>query len=133
MRLLPAGQIMAAAALLEKKRNPSDRDIDAIENICRCGTYFRIRSAIKQAATQRRGSRAAAAPAAAAARDGGAAKVTREAEGVLAAADVGGTRVLPATGAGAGAAGLIAAAAAAIRGRRETDDELEQAEPVAEG
>ena len=44
------GQIMAAAALLASNPNPTDADIDAIENICRCGTYFRIRQAIKQAA-----------------------------------------------------------------------------------
>jgi isoquinoline 1-oxidoreductase subunit alpha len=46
------GQIMAAAALLKRKPNPSDEDIDAIENVCRCGTYFRIREAIKQAAAR---------------------------------------------------------------------------------
>jgi isoquinoline 1-oxidoreductase alpha subunit len=39
-----------AVALLRNKRNPSDADIDAIENICRCGTYGRIRPAIKNAA-----------------------------------------------------------------------------------
>jgi isoquinoline 1-oxidoreductase alpha subunit len=44
------GQIMAAVALLKRKSNPSDEDIDKIENVCRCGTYFRIREAIKQAA-----------------------------------------------------------------------------------
>jgi isoquinoline 1-oxidoreductase alpha subunit len=44
------GQIMAAAALLADNPNPSDADIDALENICRCGTYFRIRTAIKRAA-----------------------------------------------------------------------------------
>ncbi|MGH3874066.1 MAG: (2Fe-2S)-binding protein [Pseudonocardiaceae bacterium] len=44
------GQIMAAVALLRKNANPSDADIDRIENVCRCGTYFRIRQAIKQAA-----------------------------------------------------------------------------------
>ncbi|HEU4534485.1 MAG TPA: (2Fe-2S)-binding protein [Polyangiaceae bacterium] len=44
------GQIMAAVALLRKKPNPSDAEIDAIENVCRCGTYFRIRQAIKRAA-----------------------------------------------------------------------------------
>ncbi len=44
------GQIMTAVALLKRKPNPSDEDIDKIENICRCGTYFRIREAIKQAA-----------------------------------------------------------------------------------
>ena len=44
------GQIMAAVALLATTPNPTDADIDAIENICRCGTYFRIRQAIKRAA-----------------------------------------------------------------------------------
>jgi aerobic-type carbon monoxide dehydrogenase small subunit (CoxS/CutS family) len=45
------GQIMAAAALLKENKNPSDADIDAaMTNICRCGTYQRIRAAIKQAA-----------------------------------------------------------------------------------
>jgi isoquinoline 1-oxidoreductase subunit alpha len=45
------GQIMAAVALLATTPNPTDADIDEIENICRCGTYVRIRSAIKRAAT----------------------------------------------------------------------------------
>ncbi len=46
-----SGQIMAAAALLAKKAKPSDRDIDqAMTNICRCGTYQRIRQAIHLAA-----------------------------------------------------------------------------------
>lgn len=46
------GQIMAAAALLAKKPAPSDADIDAAMrgNICRCGTYQRIRRAIHRAA-----------------------------------------------------------------------------------
>jgi isoquinoline 1-oxidoreductase alpha subunit len=46
------GQIMQAAALLKDTPNPSDEDIDSIMsgNICRCGTYPRIRAAIKQAA-----------------------------------------------------------------------------------
>jgi isoquinoline 1-oxidoreductase alpha subunit len=44
------GQIMAAVALLKKTKNPTDADIDAIQNICRCGSYFRIREAIKHAA-----------------------------------------------------------------------------------
>jgi len=44
------GQIMAAVALLGRTLDPSDADIDAIENVCRCGTYFRIREAIKKAA-----------------------------------------------------------------------------------
>jgi isoquinoline 1-oxidoreductase subunit alpha len=47
-----SGQIMAAAAFLKETPNPSDADIDAgITNICRCGTYPRIRAAIHRAAT----------------------------------------------------------------------------------
>jgi isoquinoline 1-oxidoreductase alpha subunit len=47
-----SGMLMAAAALLAKNANPSDADIDAaITNICRCGTYPRVRDAIKTAAT----------------------------------------------------------------------------------
>jgi isoquinoline 1-oxidoreductase alpha subunit len=48
-----SGQIMSATALLNRTANPSDADIDAAMsgNICRCGTYVRIRAAIKQAAT----------------------------------------------------------------------------------
>ena len=48
-----SGQIMSAAALLAHVPDPSDADIDAAMsgNICRCGTYVRIRQAIKQAAT----------------------------------------------------------------------------------
>ncbi|MEY8020171.1 (2Fe-2S)-binding protein [Muriicola sp. SD30] len=47
-----AGQIMSAAALLKNNPNPSDQDIDAAMdgNICRCGTYVRIKQAIKTAA-----------------------------------------------------------------------------------
>lgn len=44
------GQIMAAAALLAGTPHPTDADIDALENVCRCGTYNRIRKAIKSAA-----------------------------------------------------------------------------------
>ncbi|MGH6749368.1 MAG: (2Fe-2S)-binding protein [Methyloceanibacter sp.] len=45
------GQIMSASALLASNPNPTDADIDAAMsgNICRCGTYLRIRAAIKQA------------------------------------------------------------------------------------
>ncbi|MEP7297378.1 MAG: (2Fe-2S)-binding protein [Burkholderiales bacterium] len=47
-----SGMLMAASALLVKNPNPSDADIDAaITNVCRCGTYPRIRDAIKTAAT----------------------------------------------------------------------------------
>jgi isoquinoline 1-oxidoreductase alpha subunit len=47
-----SGQIMSASALLASNPNPTDADIDAAMsgNICRCGTYVRIREAIKQAA-----------------------------------------------------------------------------------
>jgi isoquinoline 1-oxidoreductase subunit alpha len=47
-----SGQIMSATALLQSKPNPSDQDIDAAMagNICRCGTYPRIRAAIRNAA-----------------------------------------------------------------------------------
>jgi isoquinoline 1-oxidoreductase alpha subunit len=46
-----SGQIMAAAALLRKTPKPSDKDIDeAMTNICRCGTYQRIRAAVHLAA-----------------------------------------------------------------------------------
>jgi isoquinoline 1-oxidoreductase alpha subunit len=44
------GQIMAAVALLKRTSSPTDEDIRAIENVCRCGTYFRIREAIMSAA-----------------------------------------------------------------------------------
>ncbi len=44
------GQIMAAAALLERTRNPAESDFAAIGNLCRCGTYPRIRAAILRAA-----------------------------------------------------------------------------------
>ena len=46
-----SGQIMAAAALLKRKPKPTDQDIDhAMTNICRCGTYHRIRAAVHAAA-----------------------------------------------------------------------------------
>jgi isoquinoline 1-oxidoreductase alpha subunit len=49
-----SGMIMAAAALLAAKPQPSDADIDAaMSNICRCGTYNRVRAGIKQAAAAR--------------------------------------------------------------------------------
>jgi isoquinoline 1-oxidoreductase subunit alpha len=51
-----SGQIMSAAALLAATPHPDDADIDAAMagNICRCGTYVRIRDAIKRAANERR-------------------------------------------------------------------------------
>jgi aerobic-type carbon monoxide dehydrogenase small subunit (CoxS/CutS family) len=50
------GQIMSAAALLAKNPNPSDAEIDAAMNgnLCRCGTYLRIREAIHHAALMAR-------------------------------------------------------------------------------
>ncbi|HEX5960445.1 MAG TPA: (2Fe-2S)-binding protein [Rhodanobacteraceae bacterium] len=50
-----AGQIMAAADLLARKPKPSDADIDGIANLCRCGSYPRIRRAIKRAAQAMQG------------------------------------------------------------------------------
>lgn len=52
-----SGQLMSATALLKQNPNPSDADIDAFMagNICRCGTYVRIRAAIKSAAKATRG------------------------------------------------------------------------------
>lgn len=49
-----SGQLMSAAELLREKPNPSDKDIDDAMsgNICRCGTYSRIRAAIHQAAAE---------------------------------------------------------------------------------
>jgi isoquinoline 1-oxidoreductase alpha subunit len=54
-----AGQIMTAAALLKSNPHPSDEDIDATMagNLCRCGTYLRIRAAIKEAAAAPQGAR----------------------------------------------------------------------------
>jgi isoquinoline 1-oxidoreductase alpha subunit len=55
-----SGQIMAAAALIAQKPNPSDADIDAaMTNICRCGTYQRIRAAVRRAAEYAQGSQPA--------------------------------------------------------------------------
>ena len=58
-----SGMLMAAAALLAKNSSPSDADIDAaITNICRCGTYPRIRDAIQTAAKELRGQPRGGAP-----------------------------------------------------------------------
>ena len=46
------GQIMQAAAMLKTNKAPTDADIDGIMNVCRCGTYCRIRTAIKRAAAE---------------------------------------------------------------------------------
>ena len=63
-----SGQIMQAAALLKQKPRPTDADIDSAMkgNICRCGTYQRIREAIKTAANKTTASRPASAKPAAA-------------------------------------------------------------------
>jgi isoquinoline 1-oxidoreductase alpha subunit len=55
-----AGQLMSAAALINQNANPTDTDIDAAMqgNLCRCGTYVRIRAAVKRAAELHRGVRA---------------------------------------------------------------------------
>ena len=52
-----AGQMMSAAALLSENTSPSDEDIDTAMsgNLCRCGTYPRIRAAVKMAAQTLRG------------------------------------------------------------------------------
>jgi isoquinoline 1-oxidoreductase subunit alpha len=49
-----AGQIMSAVALVRAKREPTDEDIDSVmsANLCRCGTYPRIRRAVKRAAAE---------------------------------------------------------------------------------
>jgi isoquinoline 1-oxidoreductase alpha subunit len=46
-----AGQIMATVDLLKRKAEPSAADVNSITNLCRCGTYVRIRKAIRRAAT----------------------------------------------------------------------------------
>ena len=53
-----AGQLMAAADLLKKSPTPTDAEIDGLTNICRCGTYPRIRRAIHRAAALMAGERA---------------------------------------------------------------------------
>jgi aerobic-type carbon monoxide dehydrogenase small subunit (CoxS/CutS family) len=57
-----SGQIMSVAAFLAEKPDPTDADIEAAMagNLCRCGTYLRIRAAIKKAATMMSGKDAAA-------------------------------------------------------------------------
>jgi isoquinoline 1-oxidoreductase alpha subunit len=50
-----AGMLMAAASLLNENNNPTDEDINAyVDNICRCGTYLRVREAIHKAAEMMR-------------------------------------------------------------------------------
>jgi isoquinoline 1-oxidoreductase alpha subunit len=54
-----SGQLMSAAALLASNKNPSDAQIDEAMsgNLCRCGTYVRVRAAIKTAAAEMRGAK----------------------------------------------------------------------------
>jgi isoquinoline 1-oxidoreductase subunit alpha len=54
-----SGQLMSAAALLANNKSPTDADIDAAlsGNICRCGTYVRVRAAVKTAAAELRGAK----------------------------------------------------------------------------
>ena len=55
-----SGQLMSAAALLARNKNPNDAEIDEAMkgNVCRCGTYVRVRAAIKTAAAEMRGAKA---------------------------------------------------------------------------
>jgi isoquinoline 1-oxidoreductase alpha subunit len=55
-----SGQLMSAAALLAKNKKPTETDIDGAMsgNICRCGTYARVRAAVKTAAAEMRGEKA---------------------------------------------------------------------------
>ena len=48
-----SGQILSAVALLKQRPQPTDADINTITNICRCGTYVRVRRAIHRAATSK--------------------------------------------------------------------------------
>jgi len=48
-----SGQIMSAVALLSEKPKPTDADINMITNLCRCGTYVRVRRAIHRAAASK--------------------------------------------------------------------------------
>lgn len=95
------GQIMAAVALLKRTPHPTDADIDAIENVCRCGSYFRIREAIKSAAAKLAASRSPSGAAGA-----GSSAASDSKGGMLAAAGLG------AEAAAAGAAALGTAALA---------------------
>ena len=52
VRLLPGRPDLAAVALLERNPDPAPADVDAITNLCRCGTYVRIRRAIARAARE---------------------------------------------------------------------------------
>jgi isoquinoline 1-oxidoreductase alpha subunit len=108
------GQIMAAVALLRRTLTPTDAEIDEIENVCRCGSYVRIREAITSAAAKLRAAKARPVRRAAAAGGGG---------GAVAAGSASSGPQLPATGAD-GAVPTVAvaavAAAAALRAATRT-------------
>ena len=109
------GQIMAAVALLKRTSNPTDADIDKIENVCRCGTYFRVRKAIKSAAATMaaRGGTSTV---------GSGSVVPAVAAGSAGSGPVTAVGTLPTTGAAAGAAVAGAAAlGAAALGRHLLD------------
>lgn len=119
------GQIMSAIDLLNRTRTPSDVDIETIDNVCRCGTYFRIREAIKRAAELMDARDAAApapVPAAASAAQPSAAPAAQPAAVPVAAG------TLPTTGtsavAGGTAAVLMAAALAARAASGPGEDDV---------
>jgi isoquinoline 1-oxidoreductase alpha subunit len=108
------GQIMAAVALLRRTLEPTDADLAEIDNVCRCGTYFRIRQAILSAAAKI-AAQEATGPAAASGATGGSGV-----DGTAVAA-----RALPATGPALGvsaAAAALVAAAAAVRAADRGED-----------
>ena len=110
------GQIMAAVALLSRTRNPTDADIDAIENVCRCGTYFRVRQAIKSAALKMDARDALASPPVAGGGGGDASVVPVASPVPVATTSAVPSLALPATGpiAGVAAVGLATLAATAV-------------------
>ena len=105
------GQIMAAVALLRRTLEPTDADIDEIDNVCRCGTYVRIREAVLAAAAKLRERQVVAAG-----RSVSGAPVRALAETA--------PQALPATGAAAGvaAAAAVAVGAAAAMARAAAED-----------
>jgi isoquinoline 1-oxidoreductase subunit alpha len=115
------GQIMAAVALLSRTKEPTDAEIDEIDNVCRCGTYFRIRQAIKRAAVLMAASSAVAADVPAAAAPAASRPAADRA-----------VRSLPATGAEAAVAttaGVLLAAALATRAAHAATSEDEDTSP----
>ncbi len=103
------GQIMSAVDLLRRTSNPTDAEIDAIENVCRCGTYFRVRQAIKSAAAKIQAAGGVDVAGLAPGAGGGAVSASDVSAPVEVAA---GSSALAATG----GAGTVAAAGAAVVG-----------------